>query len=336
MNSNSSSRRRFLSRLALAGAALPLTQIASAAKAEQPKHKGKIAVGDSAALPPPGPPSVIHAFSKVFQVFSYADASALCAEAGFGGIDFTVRPGGHVEPEKAGTDLPRAVEAARKAGLKTEVITTAIVNARDPLTEPLLRTAAKLGIKQYRFGNLFYDAQRGIMGSLQRHKEDVKELEALNKSLGLHGCHQNHAGARVGSPIWDFYELIKDADPRWIGVQYDISHAMSEGGYSWPLGLKLIAPWIKCTDVKDFVWKQVPGKATVENVPIGEGVVDFDGYFKLVRQLGIGGPISIHFEHPPFTGAPKISMAEKRTLFLAGMKKDVQAIKNHLAKHRLS
>jgi sugar phosphate isomerase/epimerase len=153
----------------------------------------------------------------------------------------------------------------------------------------------------------------------------------------LHGAIQNHAGVRVGGPIWDLHELLRDVDPQWLGVQYDIRHATVEGGQSWPLALKLVAPWIKCTDLKDFVWQQSPGKATIENVPVGEGIVNFDAYFKLVRELNISGPRSVHFEYPPFERAPKpLSDAEKRPILLAAMKKDLEAIKRFMAKQQLS
>jgi L-ribulose-5-phosphate 3-epimerase len=326
------SRREFVSRLAVAGAALPL--IATSAHA-QAGGKAKAAAAPAAVAG--GPAGTLHVFAKPLQWLDYAGTASLIAEAGFGGIDYAVRPGGHVVPEKAQEDLPRAVEAAKKAGLKVEMITTGITSAQDKHTEPLLRTAAKLGVKYYRLGNFQYDTKLGIWESLQKHKAAVKELAALNQSLGLHGCIQNHAGPRVGGPVWDLYELVRDVDPRWFGVQYDIRHATVEGAQSWPLALRLLAPWIKCTDLKDFHWQQSPGKAVIDNVPIGQGVVNFDAYFKLVRELNLTGPASVHFEYPPFERAPKpLSDAEKRPTLLALMKKDLAAIQGHLTKHKLA
>jgi sugar phosphate isomerase/epimerase len=130
---------------------------------------------------------------------------------------------------------------------------------------------------------------------------------------------------------------MRDQDPQWLGVQYDIRHATVEGGQSWPLALKLVAPWIKCTDLKDFIWQQSPGKGVIENVPIGDGIVNFDAYFKLVRELNLSGPRSVHFEYPPFERAPKpLSDAEKRPVLLAAMKKDLAALKKFMAKQQLT
>lgn len=338
MNSNPTSgpavsRREFVSRLALASAALPLAASVAAAQAE----KGKKKSGGGAGAPAgsgTGKLGTLHVFSKPLQFLSYDECAKMIADAGFGGIDYTVRPQGHVLPEKVQEDLPRAVEAAKKAGLKVEMITTAITSAKDPHTEPLLRTAAKLGVKVYRYGNFGYDEKLGVWGSLQKHRETIKELAALNQSLGLHGAIQNHAGTRVGGPVWDLHEVLRDADPKWSGVQYDIRHAVAEGGQSWPLALKLVAKWVRCVDLKDFRWEQGKGKATIENVPIGDGIVPYDAYFKLVRELGITGPASFHFEYPPFERS-QMSEAERRRVLPELMKKDLAAIRAVAGKHQL-
>jgi L-ribulose-5-phosphate 3-epimerase len=333
----SCTRRNFVGLMAGVGAALPLAGFVASAAAADARKKKKAEPEPASAPLTPAPPTTIHVFSKPLHWMSHADAARMIADAGFGGIDYTVRvPQGHVLPERVEEDLPRAIEAAHAAGLKVEMITTEINNARDKHTEKVLRTAAKLGVKYYRTGTWNYDLKAGIVPTLTQLKPQLKELADLNASLGIHGAMQNHAGTRVGSAIWDMYELLRDIDPRWLGVQYDIRHATVEGGQSWPLPLRLLAPWIKCTDMKDFKWEQSPGKAVIENVPIGEGVVNFDAYFKLARELNIGGPISVHLEYPPFERTPDMPEAEKRTKFLAAMKKDCVALKGFMAKQKMA
>lgn len=322
----SSSRRKFLAQLALAGVALPLaSRVARAADADASpvaNEKGR---------------TCVHVFSKAMHGFSYADAAALAAEAGFGGIDFTVRPAGHVLPERVEEDLPRAVEAARQVGLRVEMITTVITDPRDQVTEKILRTAGRLGVKYYRMGYFDYDEARGVWPSLQARKPAMRELADLNRQCGLHGAYQNHAGVRVGASSWDLYELLRELDPQWIGCQYDVRHAVAEGGQSWALGLQLLAPWIKCTDIKDFKWSQSGGKWAAESVPLGEGMVDFDRYFKLVRKLKLSGPISVHLEYPPFERAkPSLSTEEKRRVFPSALRKDRATLSAWLERHQLA
>lgn len=324
------SRRDFVSLLALGATAAPLAT--SSARAEA------ASVVKIVAVPEPLGPSTVHVFSKPLYQMSHTETAKLLAECGFGGIDYTVRTAqGHVIPEKVTEDMPRAIDAAHAAGLKVEMITTEITSVRDPHAETVLRTAAKYGVKCYRLGTWNYDAKLGVLGTFEKIRPDLKELAALNASLGLHGAIQNHSGTRIGSPLWDLYHLLQDIDPKALGVQYDIRHATTEGGQSWPLALKLLRPWIRCTDIKDFRWQQSPGKATVEGMPLGEGIVPLDAYFKLAKELKIVGPMSVHLEYPPFERGPKFaSVAEQRAAFVPALKKDAEILKGLMTKHQIT
>jgi L-ribulose-5-phosphate 3-epimerase len=240
----------------------------------------------------------VHVFTKCLQFLNYEEMAGVLAELGFDGADMTVRPGGQVLPENVETDLPRAVKALRNAGIDCCMITTHINNARDPITRAVLKTMADLGIRYYRMGYLNYDESKTIRDNLEGHRFTFEHLEKINREFGVHGAYQNHSGTGVGAPVWDLYSLLKNFDPQYIGVQYDIRHATVEGGNSWPLGMKLLAPWIKTTDIKDFVWeKKKQGNWIVKDVPLGEGMVDFNSFFGLYKSLGTEGPVSIHYEY---------------------------------------
>ena len=69
------------------------------------------------------------------------DASALARAVkslGFAGVDLTVRPGGHIAPERAAAELPGFLQALRAEGLAVPMITTALVSASEPTARPLL------------------------------------------------------------------------------------------------------------------------------------------------------------------------------------------------------
>lgn len=329
MSSNSYSRRKFIATCASAAATAPLLS-SSALSAAQ-------ASSTAANSAPAEGPGTIHVFSKPFDELSFTETAELIAEAGFGGIDYTVRPGGQIRPERVEEDLPKAVEAARAAGLKVEMISTEVVRATDKHTRPVLECAAKLGIKVYRLGAIRYDLKTGVMNTLAQWKPVLRELAELNQSLGIHGAIQNHSGnLRVGASLWDLFELVRDLDPRWLGCQHDIRHATVIGAHAWPITLELLHPWIRSTDLKDFRWIQSPGKQEIENVPLGEGIVDFAQYFGRVRDLKIGGPRSVHLEYSPFEHGPKVGPAEKRALFLAAMKKDAATLNRYLSEAKLT
>lgn len=242
-------------------------------------------------------PVSISAFTKCLQFIDYERLGETLAFAGFNGADLPVRSDGYIKPENVKTELPKVVKVLKKSGISVPMMVTAIANADDPYTERVLGTASELGIKYYRTGYLIYDQKKSIQENLDTHKKGFEKLEKINRKYGIHGGYQNHSGTRVGGPVWDLYWILKDLDPAFIGVQYDVCHAICEGGVSWPLGMKLLAPWIKTTDIKDFIWEKVNGKWKPTYLPLGQGMVNFNTYLREYTRLQISGPISIHFEY---------------------------------------
>src|SRR5437016_8520022 len=95
-------------------------------------------------------------FSKPVPQLDWKELAQNAKRAGFGGIDLTVRGGGHVAPERAATDLPQAVAAIRDTGLEVPMITTELLTADDPTAEPILSAASKLSIPFLKPGYYHY------------------------------------------------------------------------------------------------------------------------------------------------------------------------------------
>ncbi len=144
----------------------------------------------------------------------------------------------------------------------------------------------------------------------------------------LTGCYQNHAGILIGSSIWEVYQLLKKAAPEDMGSQYDIRHATVEGGLSWQNGLNLIMPRIKTIVLKDFIWTQRSGKWITQNVPFGQGMIDWDAYFKILKKNNIRVPFCLHLEYPiggAESGSSKLT-SDPNTVYEA-MKRDLATAK---------
>jgi sugar phosphate isomerase/epimerase len=254
--------------------------------------------------------------------------SEAAAEMGFDGLDLTVRPKGHVLPDRVQEDLPMAVEAMKKYGLNPRMMTTNVIDAENHEQKSVLETASKNGLSHYRTGWLSYPEDREITESQAIYGQQFKSLELLNKKLGLIGCYQNHAGNHVGAPIWDLPAILEATNNSHMGCQYDIRHAVVEGGSSWELGLRLIRPYIKSIVIKDFKWGTVNGQWKPINTPLGEGMVDFDRYFSLLKKYNINVPVSLHLEYGlggAEHGATEITI-DKKDVF-AQMKKDLAFLK---------
>ncbi len=311
---NNISRRRFIERSSLAG----LGSLLTVKGFPQPNTK---VLNDMSDLE-------IHIFSKHLQFLDYKDMAEAAAEMGFNGVDLAVRPKGHVLPEEVSENLPKAVEAMKVAGFQPKLMTTSILSAEQKYTKRILETAASLGFEFYRLGYYRFNDEITIPEAMLNIAGQVKDLSILNKALGIRGAYQNHAGPHVGAAIWEIHEMLKNVDNNYMGCQYDIRHATVEGGQSWPTGLRLIKPKINTIVLKDFLWVQNQGKWILQNVPIGEGMVDFKAYFKLLKAYNINVPVSLHCEYDlggAEHGGKTISMPKKEVF--GKMKKDLDALR---------
>ncbi|MET7027955.1 sugar phosphate isomerase/epimerase family protein [Sediminicola luteus] len=269
----------------------------------------------------------INIFSKHLQFLDYKTTGEMAAEMGFSGVDLTVRPDGHVLPELVKTDLPKAIEAIKASGTKCKMITTSIESIDNVLDVDILKAASLEQIEYYRTNWFKYHENSSMPDSLLIYQNEVKKLGNLNEELGLIGCYQNHAGVSVGASYWEIQKILETVNPAYFGTQYDIRHAMVEGGYSWENGLELLHSKIKVIVLKDFKWDKVNGKWEAINVPIGEGMVDFTKYFKLLKHYQLKPPVSLHLEYD-LGGAEKgnreISV-DKKVVFDA-MKRDLKKV----------
>lgn len=278
-------RRGFLRSAGLAGLIAPVSGVLGAAWAEE-------------AVRPPAARREVNIFSKHLQWLDYKHMAEFAAECGFDGVDITVRPGGHVEPANVARDLPLAVRAVQRTGKKVRMITTAITEAGEPHTRSILETAGRLQIGYYRLGWYDYTTAAGMEENLRQTSQKLSGLIELNRRYKVKGAYQNHAGISVGAPVWDIARILHDLNSPWMGCQYDIRHATLEGGTSWPLGFEYIRPHINTLDLKDFLWTRKDGTWQAENVPLGQGMVDFKKYFGLLRSLPESIPICLHVEYP--------------------------------------
>lgn len=264
-------------------------------------------------------------FSKCLHGLDAPALACMAAEVGYDGIDLTVRRGGHVEPERVEQDLPPAVKAIRDAGLDIPMISTDIVDADNPLTDRVLRTAAALGIPNYRMSALYYSVQPDLPADLLRFERTLRKLAQLNERHRIVGTIQNHSldsdfGVQFGhyfsSMIWDLAAVLKSANSPWIGSQYDIGHAAIECSRSWAIGLELLSPFVKALQLKDFVWEKQGPLWEPQGVPVGQGMVDYPRFMGIVRRKKLDVPVILYVTY---------DIGDAKAGF------DLQAMKNELA-----
>lgn len=273
--------------------------------------------------------------SRHVQWTALEEAIDVAAKVGFDSIEWNVRTGGHIEPAQVERDLPRAVELTRKAGLRVTMVTTSIQDAQSPHAEAILRTMSGLGIRYYRGGQYFrYDYTSDLWQQLQDLKPRIAGLAALNQKYKTTVAYHTHSGGSIiGGNIWDFWEVIRGLDPAFVGLNYDIGHATARGGNGWIDAAHVVAPRISALAIKDFVWVRSPkGGWRTEFCPLGEGMIDLQRLFGLLKATAFDGPINIHYEHNELLGTDlgKWKLHVSRDHFMEIVGRDLQYVREQL------
>lgn len=279
--------------------------------------------------------------SRHVQWTSLEDAIDIAKTVGFDSIEWNVREGGHIPPDRVARELPRAVELTRKAGLAVSMITTSIQDAKSPHVDAILETAGGLGIRYYRGGQYFrYDYSKDLKPQLEALKPRMASLAALNEKSGtLAAYHTHSAPGNIGGNVWDFWEVMKDLDPRHVGLNYDIGHATARGGPGWIDAASVAKDYLSALAIKDFVWGRGPkGNWQTQWCPLGEGMVAIPRFFEFLKAIRFSGPINIHYEHSNLLGTDvgtwKLDISREQFLAIVG--KDLQFMRAAMRQAQLA
>ena len=185
--------------------------------------------------------------------------------------------GGHVLPERAADDLPRAVEAAREEGLDVPMITTALTSADDPTARPILSTAGGSASRTSSPATTSTSARTSARSSARAGREfarprrsrgRVRHRGGLSQPLGLRrrravGRRPVHRAARP-----EVGRLLLRPAPRVRGgrraargrrrLRLVLAAAEDDRGQGFRLG------------------EDRQGAGRTRTVPLGEGMVDWD------------------------------------------------------------
>jgi len=264
-------------------------------------------------------------FSKPLPGMDWRRLAESAKGAGFDGLDLTVRREGHVIPERAADDLPRAFEAARAAGLAIPMITTGLTSVDDPTARPILSTASRLGIRYFKPGYYLYETI-DVRAELARAGREFARLVDLAAECGIEAGFHNHE-AYVGAAVWDAARFIEPLDPKWAGYYFDPRHAVAEGGGgAWKTALHLVLDRLKMVAIKDFAWSKTAKGWEDLNCPLGEGMVDWSAVLGTLCRAGFAGPISLHLEYD----VPGATTAEHEANIMAAIGRDVAFLKTQL------
>jgi sugar phosphate isomerase/epimerase len=242
-------------------------------------------------------------FSRHLHWTDIEGAVEVAASAGYGGISWTVRDGGHIAPRTVARDLPRAVELAHQAGLATPLIATSLSDADSPYAEAIIEAASGLGIRAYRALSDHYDLRSGLPAQLDALRPRIEGLVRLNERYGATALFHTHSGDdTVGGAVWDLWLLLRDFDPDRVAINFDAGHGTMAAGSGWTQAVRFVHGHIRSLSLKDFRWRpQGEGESrrwVAEICPAGAGMVNFQDVFGYFRSIGYRGAAEVQFEYP--------------------------------------
>ncbi len=286
--------------------------------------------------------------SRHLQWTDWRGGLEAAVEAGYPGIIWSVRGGAHVEEENVARDLPEIVETTRAAGLGVPMIITRIGDANTPNLEAMLDTFASLGITRYRAGAGRYDYNRDFASQYDEFRRDMEALQEVNAKYGTTACFHTHSSTgSLGGVGWDLWMTMKDLDPRYIGINFDIGHIVARTAVGWrdiahaarqhiqSLSLKDVVAWQRVENAREGTW---PWDRTF--VPPGEGMVDWDTLFAFFHDTNFTGPMEVYHEYrAPIPGTDSTfnmlgtnygnwNLEVPRDYFVSLLKRDVDFYKN--------
>jgi len=247
-------------------------------------------------------------FSKMLKKIgnlNVEEAADYIAMMGFDGVDLTVRPGGHVQPEEASRRLPEAVEIFNSRGLEVPMITSNITSADEKYAEEIFKIASECNVRFIKLGYWRYVKFGKVREQIKHVRNaDLKGICRLSEEYGVTAGLHIHSGDFLTSNPAVLYLLLKGYDPEYLCAYIDPGHMAVEGGISgWKIGMDILGEYVRMVAVKDFGWFREEDRETgekrwvVRTVPLSEGLVPWMEVFKYLKQMGFDGPVSIHSEY---------------------------------------
>lgn len=273
---------------------------ARAAFAQQATEKnGGLKAG---AAPPPRTTPMICVYSQNLIKVPYPELGFIAQQIGYDGVDLTVFDGGHVDPKITNVDMVRAIESVRGAGLEVPMISTVLNGVADMTMYGILAITGHTQVHLYRTGFWTWATPQSPVPDIPRRlaqvRTDLNNLMQIGRNYQMAAMFPNRAGGYVGGALWDVQAIIGDMDPAWIGYYFDPSQATAEGAVSgWEIALRLALPRLKAVALQDFTWAKNGTGWQMQMCPLGQGVVDWTSFFRILSEARFTGPISIHQEY---------------------------------------
>jgi hypothetical protein len=198
----------------------------------------------------------------------YSQLGTILNGLGFDGCDLSVEPGGTVEPAQSPVDLVRAIEVVTGDGLDVPVATTSFLSIGEPWARNCIALCGRSGVIHFRSGYSKFPER------IQQRRNDIAGLMTYGRAAGI--------GLALPYPAAE--SVVGLLDPDSMGYDFDPSQ-----GSVQPVLARVRTFLLR--DVRKEGDRMVP-------CPLGEGTVDWAGFFTALAHAKFSGPLTIRPEYP--------------------------------------
>lgn len=242
------------------------------------------------------------AFSKHFKEKPIEDLIAIAKANRLDGWDVCVRPGYPINPDNAADDLPRVQKQFQDNGLCIPMVTGNfdLLYCDHPTARPILAAMAKADIGFLKLGYYMFDPLKDdYWRYVDRIRWALDGWQYLSRQYGIRICYHTHSERCMGMTCGMLAHLIRGFDPKCIGAYIDPAHLVVEGE-EFAFGLQIVKEYLSLVAMKDvYIHREQAdghGKAKLQWLQSGEGMVDWTTVMQDLVRVGYDGPMSVHCE----------------------------------------
>ncbi len=239
---------------------------------------------------------------------------------GFDGIEFPLRQGFQVEPERAEQALPALVHVMAEEGVKVLSVASRtderVFAACAKSGVPMIRTMAAVGDEGYKASEL----------DMRRHLEQLLPwCERYGVLVGI----QEHYGAYVSSAL-GLRSLLQGFDPRKAAAVFDAAHDALTG-MAPEYGLEIIWPHLAMVNLKNVYYYRTNGPEAEEaswsrHFTSGrQGMASWSRIAAYLERHRYTGPICLTAEYSDISATERLiaeDLRYARSLFHEGSVKE--------------
>jgi len=237
----------------------------------------------------------------------FEETIALAKKAGYEGIELSsvpmiagrARPIDNKEIDQLSEQAKQTASVVRKRGLEVMGFAPgafALNYFDDVVFENYYRLAQALGSPSLKVYGTLYDPALGTYWDL--FKENQRKLKAILK-YGEKYCVRSllelHFGT-LNESCSAAYHIMKDFDPKLIGVIHDPQNMVIAGKETWQMGLEILGDYLAYVHWKDSCFKKdKDGVWNGELCGLNEGLVNWKEFVGALKTTGFNGYLCNEF-----------------------------------------